>query len=197
MVDALDRSPVLVGASLGGIACLLAEGGSPQPLARALILVDIAARMDPAGAQRIMDFMLANPDGFADLEAAADAVAAYNPHRPRPASNEGLAKNLRLGEDGRWRWHWDPDFMSIKGRPTDSETVLDDAARALSLPTLLIRGQKSDLLTMEQVDHFLELAPHSKFTDVTGAGHMVAGDRNDVFSKAVIGFLETIESRNP
>ena len=197
VVDALDRPPVLVGASLGGIACLLAEGGNPQPLARALILVDIAARMDPAGAQRIMDFMLANPDGFADLEAAADAVAVYNPHRPRPASNEGLAKNLRLGDDGRWRWHWDPDFMSIKGRPTDSETVLDDAARALRLPTLLIRGQKSDLLTMEQVDHFLELAPHSQFTDVTGAGHMVAGDRNDVFSKAVVGFLETLENRNP
>jgi pimeloyl-ACP methyl ester carboxylesterase len=83
--------------------------------------------------------------------------------------------------------------MSIKGRPQDSETVLDDAARALTLPTLLIRGQKSDLLTMEQVEHFLDLAPHSQFTDVGGAGHMVAGDRNDVFSNAVLQFLETLK----
>jgi pimeloyl-ACP methyl ester carboxylesterase len=193
VVQSLDQKPVLVGASLGGIACLLAEGSRPQPFARALILVDIAARMDPAGAQRIMDFMLANPDGFSNLDEAADAVAAYNPHRERPASNEGLAKNLRLGDDGRWRWHWDPRFMSIKGRPQDSETVLDDAARALTLPTLLIRGQKSDLLTMEQVEHFLDLAPHSQFTDVGGAGHMVAGDRNDVFSNAVLQFLETLK----
>jgi pimeloyl-ACP methyl ester carboxylesterase len=193
VVQSLDQKPVLVGASLGGIACLLAEGSRPQPFARALILVDIAARMDPAGAQRIMDFMLANPDGFSNLDEAADAVAAYNPHRERPASNEGLAKNLRLGDDGRWRWHWDPRFMSIKGRPQDSETVLDDAARALTLPTLLIRGQKSDLLTMEQVEHFLDLAPHAQFTDVGGAGHMVAGDRNDVFSNAVLQFLETLK----
>jgi pimeloyl-ACP methyl ester carboxylesterase len=193
VVQSLDQKPVLVGASLGGIACLLAEGSRPQPFARALVLVDIAARMDPAGAQRIMDFMLANPDGFSNLDEAADAVAAYNPHRERPASNEGLAKNLRLGDDGRWRWHWDPRFMSIKGRPQDSETVLDDAARALTLPTLLIRGQKSDLLTMEQVEHFLDLAPHSQFTDVGGAGHMVAGDRNDVFSNAVLQFLETLK----
>ncbi|HAC79159.1 MAG: alpha/beta hydrolase [Candidatus Binatia bacterium] len=196
VVQSLDQKPVLVGASLGGIACLLAEGGRPQPFARALILVDIAARMDPAGAQRIMDFMLANPEGFPDLDAAADAVAAYNPHRPRPASNEGLAKNLRLGDDGRWRWHWDPRFMSIKGRPQDSETVLDDAARALTLPTLLIRGQKSDLLTMEQVEHFLGLAPHAQFTDVGGAGHMVAGDRNDVFSEAVLQFLDSLSTED-
>lgn len=196
VVQSLDQKPVLVGASLGGIACLLAEGSRPQPFARALVLVDIAARMDPAGAQRIMDFMLANPEGFPDLDAAADAVAAYNPHRPRPASNEGLAKNLRLGDDGRWRWHWDPRFMSIKGRPQDSETVLDDAARALTLPTLLIRGQKSDLLTMEQVEHFLDLAPHAQFTDVGGAGHMVAGDRNDVFSEAVLQFLDSLATED-
>jgi len=194
VITSLAAPPVLVGASLGGIACLLAEGGRPDPVARALILVDIAARMDPAGAQRIMDFMLANPEGFADLNAAADAVAAYNPHRPRPASNDGLAKNLRLGDDGRWRWHWDPRFMAIKGRPDDSETALDDAARALTLPTLLIRGQKSDLLTMEQVEHFLALTPHAQFTDVGGAGHMVAGDRNDVFSKAVLNFLDSLET---
>lgn len=197
VIQSLSKPPVLVGASLGGIACLLAEGDAPKPLARALILVDIAARMNPAGARRIMDFMLANPDGFVNLEKAADAVAAYNPHRPRPASNEGLGKNLRLGDDGRWRWHWDPLFMSIKGRPEDSETVLDDAARALKLPTLLVRGQKSDLLTMENVEHFLELAPHAQFADVTGAGHMVAGDRNDIFRNAVQQFVETLKTASP
>ncbi|MFP6665356.1 MAG: alpha/beta hydrolase [Deltaproteobacteria bacterium] len=189
----LARPPVLVGASLGGLACLLAQGSSEQPVARALILVDIAARMNPAGAQRIMDFMRARPDGFANLDEAADAIAEYNPHRPRPRDPSGLAKNLRRGDDGRWRWHWDPRFMAIKGRPNAAKNALDQAAAALDIPTLLVRGQQSDLLTMEGVEHFRALAPHTEFCDVTGAGHMVAGDKNDIFSEAVLRFLRKLE----
>jgi pimeloyl-ACP methyl ester carboxylesterase len=189
----LSRPPVLVGASLGGLACLLAEGGSDQRLARALILVDIAARMNPDGAQRVMDFMRARPDGFANLDEAADAIAEYNPHRPRPRDPSGLAKNLRQGDDGRWRWHWDPRFMALTGRPDASQESLDQAAAALDIPTLLIRGKESDLLTMECVEHFLALAPHTEFCDVTGAGHMVAGDKNDIFSEAVLGFLHQLD----
>jgi pimeloyl-ACP methyl ester carboxylesterase len=189
----LARQPVLVGASLGGLACLLAEGKANQPLARALILVDIATRMNPAGAQRIMDFMRARPDGFASLDEASDAIAEYNPHRTRPRDLSGLAKNLRQGNDGRWRWHWDPRFMAIEGRPNAATDALDQAAAALAIPTLLVRGKQSDLLTMEGVEHFLQLAPDTEFCDVSGAGHMVAGDKNDIFSDAVLGFLRRLD----
>ena len=188
----LPQLPVLVGASLGGLACLLAEGLAETRIARALVLVDIAARMDPDGARRIMEFMLSRPDGFADLDEAADAIAEYNPHRPRPRNPAGLAKNLRQGEDGRWRWHWDPRFMAIEGRPDAAQDRLDAAAAALDLPTLLVRGRESDLLTPECVDHFLSLAPHTEFRDVSGAGHMVAGDRNDAFGDAMFSFLEAL-----
>jgi len=44
-------------------------------------------------------------------------------------------------------------------------------------------------VTEEAAAEFLEHVPHAKFVDVTDAGHMVAGDRNDVFAGAVIDFL--------
>ena len=115
--------PVAVGASLGGIACLLAEGGPERkdgPVFSALVLVDITPRVDLAGVEKVQGFMRAHAkEGFGSIAEAADAVAEYLPHRPRPRSHEGLKKNLRLHPDGRWRWHWDPRFLEgqAPGRP--------------------------------------------------------------------------------
>jgi pimeloyl-ACP methyl ester carboxylesterase len=194
LADALAAPAVLVGASLGGIASLLAVGEG-RARARALVLVDIAPRFELAGAERIVEFMHASPEGFASLEEAADAVAAYLPHRTRPRDLSGLAKNLRRGADGRWRWHWDPRFMA-RDRPRLANAGfperLDAAARALRVPTLLVRGRLSDLLSEQGARHFLALAPHARYADVSDAGHMVAGDRNDRFTAAVRSFLREI-----
>jgi pimeloyl-ACP methyl ester carboxylesterase len=67
---------------------------------------------------------------------------------------------------------------------------LGRAAAALEVPTLLVRGRRSDLLSEEGAQAFLETVPHAEFVDVAGAGHMVAGDRNEVFNSAILGFLE-------
>jgi len=192
VASALTRPPVLVGASLGGISSLLAIHRSPEPIARALVLVDIATRMETRGLERIFEFMRAQPDGFESLEQAADAIAAYNPHRPRPTDLGGLEKNLRQGPDGRWRWHWDPRFLDQKhpAEPPQQWRALDDAAASLTIPTLLVRGRMSDILSEEGARVFLEQVPHAKLADISDAGHMVAGDRNDLFSDAVLRFLE-------
>ncbi|HEB88125.1 MAG TPA: alpha/beta hydrolase [Deltaproteobacteria bacterium] len=195
IAQALPSPPVLVGASLGGIASLMAIHRASRPIARALVLVDIATRMEPEGLDRIFTFMQAAPDGFASLEEAADAIAAYNPHRPRPSDLRGLEKNLRRGADGRWRWHWDPRFLEqkIPAEPPQQWSALDDAARSLDLPTLLVRGRMSDILSEEGARVFLEQVPHAKFADISNAGHMVAGDRNDLFTNAVLEFLLELE----
>ncbi|MFN2378133.1 MAG: alpha/beta fold hydrolase [Candidatus Binatia bacterium] len=189
VAGALPSRPALVGASLGGISSLICE--HEHPVATALVLVDITPRMDPEGVQRIVGFMNAFPEGFARIEDAADAIAAYLPHRPRPSDTSGLAKNLRLGEDGRWRWHWDPRFLS--GPPRSSHEHYPDrmnaAARSLAVPALLVRGRMSEIVSEEGVREFLEMVPHAEYVDVEGASHMVAGDRNDPFCDAVIDFL--------
>jgi len=70
------------------------------------------------------------------------------------------------------------------------ETEFHRAARTISLPTLLVRGRMSDLVSDETAQEFLEDAPHAEYVDVSDAGHMVAGDRNDAFTSAVLGFLD-------
>lgn len=184
--------PVLIGASLGGLTSLVAVGEG-LVRARGLVLVDVAPRIEPSGAARVGDFMRAHPDGFGSLDEVSVAVAAYNPHRERPASLDGLKKNVRLREDGRWHWHWDPVFLrplSETGDPqlADAER-LESAARAVTVPTLLVRGRQSDVLSAEGAGEFLRLVPGARFVDVGGAGHMVAGDDNDVFTREVLAFL--------
>jgi pimeloyl-ACP methyl ester carboxylesterase len=187
---ALDQPPIVVGASLGGYTGLYAVGALGLQL-RALVLVDIAPRIEPAGVARIFEFMTAHVDGFASLEDAADAVAEYLPHRRRPKRLDGLRKNLRLGEDGRYRWHYDPAFVTTVRAHRPSDRLLDDETivRAIDVPTLLVRGKLSDLLSDDGVRHFLDLVPHAEYVDVTGAAHMVVGDENDRFTDAVVAFL--------
>src|SRR5262249_4496241 len=204
-VDALARDvvtiawqfpsrPAMVGASLGGLAILIAQGESAEPPASAVVLVDIAPRVEPQGVERILDFMGAHPDGFASLAEAADAAAGYGPHRPRPKDRNGLRKTRGLGPDGRYRWHWDPRMMR-DGRPraSDNPARLEAAARAVRVPTLLVRGRLSDVVSEEGARAFLALVPHARYADVSGAGHMVAGDRNDPFTEAVVRFLAEVD----
>lgn len=196
-VDARAVKPVLVGASLGGLTALLAEGESPG-LARAVVLVDIATSAKLDGIRRIVDFMSQNPEGYASLQDVADAIARYQPQRKRPASLEGLAKNVRRGADGRYRWHWDPKFLrpsTPEGSPLRPDR-LKASARALSVPALLVRGKLSDVVGEEEVRQFLDLVPHAEYVDVSGAGHMIAGDNNDLFTEAVLRFLDGLGERS-
>ena len=120
----------------------------------------------------------------------AYAIAAYLPNRKRPRDLSGLQKNLRLGEDGRYRWHWDPKFLANRGNdPNALGERLTAASRNIRVPALLVRGQLSDVLSEEVVQEFLELVPSAEYTDVSQAAHMIVGDRNDVFTEAVVGFL--------
>jgi pimeloyl-ACP methyl ester carboxylesterase len=186
--------PVAIGASLGGIASLLALGQPGDPVFAGLVLVDIVPRMDPSGVAHVQGFMRARAeDGFASIADAADAVAAYLPHRPKPPSLDGLKKNLRLHRDGRWRWHWDPAFLdgarSVNADWDLVERRMLDVAGSLQVPTLLVRGGSSELVTPDAAAEFLEMAADAEYVDVADARHMVAGDRNDVFASAILSFL--------
>lgn len=202
ITGALPAPPVLIGASLGGICSLLALGES-NARSRALVLVDVAPNIERAGTDRIRGFMVDRAEeGFASLEEAADAIAAYNPHRPRPKDLSGLEKNLRRRPDGRWRWHWDPRFMlGVPGNADETRVGmlqadrLEAAARRLTLPVLLVRGRQSDLLSEEGARKFLEMVPAADYADVAGAGHMIAGDRNDSFNGAILPWLGALPGR--
>jgi non-heme chloroperoxidase len=199
VVAELGRPALLVGASLGGLTSLIAAGEAPRLDTPGIVLVDVTPRIDPGGRERIMEFMRSHPEGFASVEEAADAVSAFLPHRPRPKDVSGLAKNLRRDGDGRYRWHWDPAFMQANklGKDTMNPERFEDAARTITAPTLLVRGGKSEIVSAEGVAAFQKVMPHAEYVDVPEARHMVAGDRNDVFSFAVVEFLLRIVGRSP
>ncbi len=187
----IDGAPMVVGASLGGLTAMLVAG-SPPPAMRALILVDITARVDIDGAREVMAFMRSAQGGFASLDEAADAVEAYLPHRARPKNTTGLARNLRL-RDGRYYWHWDPAFMRGEDEAEANDATADllqAAAAALTLPTLLVRGGRSTLVSEAGAREFIEMVPHADYVSIADAHHMVAGDANDAFNQAVFAFLD-------
>jgi non-heme chloroperoxidase len=192
VVEALEgKRPILVGASMGGGVSLIAIGES-HLAAAALVLVDMAPQVEPEGRRRIQEFMAQKPEGFESLQEVADAIANYQPHRPRPRTLDGLAKNVRLGADGKYHWHWDPARRRRQGDQTAHRERLHACANHLHVPTLLVRGGLSDVLSEAGAQNFLAQCPHAEYVNVANAAHMVAGDRNDIFAGSVIGFLKRV-----
>jgi pimeloyl-ACP methyl ester carboxylesterase len=194
IADQLGRPPVLVGASLGGVAAMLAEGTTDRVVSSGLVIVDITHRPNLEGIQRIRAFMSSGLEGFASLDAAAEAIAAYTPNRVKRVNPAGLMKVLRQKGDGRWYWHWDPRFLDSDRTEVpreDFQPLFEAALGNIRVPTLLVRGRLSDVVTDDGVKEFLAKIPTAKEVDVGGAAHMVAGDQNDTFSDAVIDFLES------
>lgn len=193
VIEQLEDDPIVVGASLGGLIGMMIAA-APPPRLKGLVLVDITARVEPTGANEVIAFMDSAPEGFASLEDAAAAVAAYLPHRPAPKNTNGLKRNLRL-RNGRYYWHWDPAFIRM-GRDsqgklrTDAPNHLETFARAINIPTLLVRGSRSRIVSEAGAREFLQMVPHAEFVDIAGAHHMVAGDANDAFNDAVFDFID-------
>ena len=195
IIKEINKPASLIGASLGGMASLLLAGDEVNlNLCTALIMVDIGIYPDPVGSDRIVSFMLSGEGGFESLEDVAKSISNYLPHRQKPKDLQGLKKNLRLKEDGRYYWHWDPRF--IRRRPGSRDKGNFDlqlkAAEKVVVPTLLIRGALSDVVTMEDVEYFSSVIGHAKFVEIEKAAHMIAGDRNDVFAEEAIKFLRSL-----
>ena len=195
ILNQLGKSASIVGASLGGmVAFSLAGDLDNGELVNALVMVDIGLYPNEKGSDQIINFMQSGNKGFASLEEASEAISGYLPHRKKPKDNNGLEKNLRLKEDGRYYWHWDPKF--IKGRTIkkeiDQKAINKKVAKNINVPTLLIRGALSNVVTQEEVNDFLLAVPHAEFEEIEKASHMIAGDRNDIFAASAIDFLKRI-----
>lgn len=194
VVDQLGHGLVIVGASLGGLTALTVQGHDATATS-AMVLVDIVPRASAEGVSRIRAFMTDHLNGFATLDEAADAIATYT-RRPRRRDTSGLEKNLRRGHDGRWYWHWDPKMVTSQ-RDIDTEPPVDpdqllELARGVTVPVLIVRGDQSDVVNEQGAQELHRTLPNSSLSVVTGAGHMVAGDNNDAFTRVVAQFLRRL-----
>jgi non-heme chloroperoxidase len=189
----LGSPPVIVGASLGGVAALLACGEQPQLEARALVVIDIAARWVAAGSRGIRSFMQGTLGGFDSLEEARLAIGKYLPHRQTPTDSSGLVKNLRRESDGRWYWHWDPALIANPlpqgSRLEAYEKMIQQAAMRVRAPTLIVRGGRSEVVTSVAARELQELISGAQLIEIEQARHMVAGDSNDTFLSVLLDFI--------
>ncbi len=76
-------------------------------------------------------------------------------------------------------------------RQSQNTDRLYRAARALTVPTLIVRGGISDVVSEKVMTEFLDAVPHVQSVSVADAGHMVAGDSNHAFTKVVLNFLRS------
>ncbi|GIR88043.1 MAG: peroxidase [Gammaproteobacteria bacterium] len=192
IIEEIGKPASLIGASLGGMISLSTAGDPEfQKHCSALVMVDIGIYPNEEGSNEILEFMSSGFKGFVSLEEASDAIATYLPHREKPKDISGLKKNLRLKEDGKYYWHWDPKFIQSRtSNRTEHRLKHKTYAHNVCIPTLLIRGALSNVVTEEEVKDFMDTIKHAEFVEIDKAAHMIAGDRNDIFANAAINFLQ-------
>ncbi|SAK86946.1 Alpha/beta hydrolase fold protein [Caballeronia pedi] len=168
--------PVLVGAATGGATSLLAVGEGYVD-ARALILVNIAPQTEPAGVARIQSSLRRGSSRF---EPRDDAI-----HSP-------TALCLRPKDESINRWRWDPHFVAWPRDMGRRRQRLCASARKLTLPTMLMRGEHSDVVSDTGVAEFLRLCPHAEYVNLRDAGHASAWEGNDIYGEEAMRYIVRI-----
>ena len=157
------------------------------------MIVDTVPHTNPAGVAEVTQVLRASPEGFASLDQASAALARLRGvPPPPPGSGERLRRNMRQDADGRWHWHWDPAWTDRDhgiGMAAATE-YLDACAARIAVPTLLTRGELSQVVTEQGLAALRALMPHLEVETIPGARHMIVGDANDAFTAGVLAFLD-------
>lgn len=184
----LPRATVL-GLSMGGRTALDLAATHPDLVDR-LVVVDIGPEVAASGAARI-GARAAQPDVFDDPDEAYAALRAGNAIAPEAALRARARQNLMLRPDGRWTWRYDAALRGPGGtglpRPDPAEQWA--LLPRITAPTLLVRGELSDVLAADDAARMVREIPHCTFVEVAGSGHSVPLDKPDEFAAAVLPFL--------
>jgi pimeloyl-ACP methyl ester carboxylesterase len=180
----------VAGHSLGGLAALAMAAHRPELVPR-LVLVDATPGSTPDRSQDILDFVSAAE--FDSFEAFVDHAAAHRPGGDRGRLRRSLRHNARRRADGTWTWRHDGRDHPTRDR---WEVVFEELpkgwahAEAVRCPALLLRGERSPIVTDGDVERYRRAIPHLRVEVITGAGHNIHGDRPGALGAAIAGFLE-------
>ncbi len=182
-------APVLIGHSMGGRNALLLARRSPA-LLRALVIVDIAPEISDEGRHAIAGFVRTNQE-FDDLDHFVANVRKYDPYRPREHIERTVKYNMLRRADGKFVSKCDstPRRLGLLPGTTADHVSLEDL-RAFPMPTLVVRGENSNIVTPEAAEHFRDALPHGQLAVVPNCGHNVHGQNTLGFLEALGGFLE-------
>ena len=174
-----------VGTSMGGLIGLGLAALPKSPVAR-LVLNDVGPAIEPASLARIGTY-LGMPVRWNSLDEAADALWAisqgFGPHSR--AQWLALTRPQVVEEGGQLRPHYDPGiavpFRAITPELAKAgEAALWAAYDSLRIPTLLLRGAQSDLLSPATAAAMTQRGPKPRLVEFAGVGHaptLVAPDQ--------------------
>lgn len=177
----------LVGLSMGGMVAMDYAARRPPDLHR-LVIVDIAPEIAAQGSNRIQTGQK-QTDVFETREAAFETSRAANPIAPEESLRHRVYSNLLALEDGRFTWRYDRALRDVRELRFRSPEDGWASCGAISVPTLVIRGELSDILAPEVADRMIRTIPGSRLALVNGSGHSVPLDKPDGFLTAARDFL--------
>ena len=180
------RRFALLGLSMGGFNAYHYAATEPAEVER-LVIVDIGPAIAAVGSTRIMTGVAAG-DVFESPEQALAQMRAGNSRAPEAALRHRCLNNLMLREDGRWTWRYDRALRQ-PGRLRDDPSVGWGLLPKIACPTLLLRGEESDVLAADTAARMVREIRGCEFVEVAGSGHSVPLDRPDGFLEAVRPFL--------
>ena len=162
-----------VGTSMGGLIGmgLAAQPGTPV---KRLVLNDVGAVLSKASLERIAAYVGSAP-AFPSIEKAEEYLRAgsapFGPHSD--AQWRFLTENwVRKQPDGSYRAHYDPRIAdAVKASVPEKDMDLWPIYDAIQAPTLLLRGERSDLLSRETAQQMASRGPKAKLVEIAGVGH--------------------------
>lgn len=190
----LDR-PIVMGHSMGGrvtMEVLKRRAG----IARAAVFVDVGPEISGAGTRAIRNFVQRNIE-FDDLDEFIDRVVEYDPYRTREHITRTVRYNLIQRADGKYiaksdRVLHDPGFRRVRDSDGVPLSIGIDAVRDFDLPTLVIRGGDSNVLTGQGAEDFAAAMPRGQLRTVPDCGHNVHSQNTPGFLDAVVPFLDAL-----
>ena len=179
-----------IGTSMGGLIGLslasLHAQGQVSPISR-LVLNDVGPVIEFASLQRIGTYLGA-PMRFPSVEAGAEFLwsisQSFGPHTPE----QWLALSrpqFKPAPEGGWMFQYDP-AIAVPFRAFTpeiaafSEAMLWKAYDSVTVPTLLVRGQDSDLLSADTARAMGQRGPQAPCVEFAGVGHaptLIADDQ--------------------
>ena len=185
---------VLMGLSMGGRNSFTYAANNPDRV-EALIIVDAGPENVRTGTQNIRNFV-EQEDELDSIDAFVDRVIKYNPRRDPIQIRGSIVNNLRELPNGKWTWKNDK-ILTSPGRMAgtqdpDLTNRLWNYVESLQCPTLVVRGDKSDIIATNTADEMANRIPNGKVAIVENAGHLVMGDNPSGFESAVTQFIKTL-----
>ncbi|MDH3229637.1 MAG: alpha/beta hydrolase [Alphaproteobacteria bacterium] len=183
---------VVVGTSFGGLLAIGLAIISPSSL-RAVVLNDVGPEVSNKGLRRIMDY-IGKDNPQTDWDAAAAEVARMFPTlsgQSRAALLNEAQATWREGDDGMLHFDWDTRLAEVVAgaRGETDPWVLFRALRRF--PVLALRGELSDVLSVETFDRMARMHPDLATVTVPKRGHPLTLNEPEV-TEAIDAFLARI-----